>query len=97
MRVGRRGGYILQRRPNDCLALLSQELLCGNQTIKTKGGEVTYSNGTKEWPITESRFGANVARTQSQMDSNLEKGMLNSSRPKHKNQLILMILIVFLQ
>jgi hypothetical protein len=45
------------------LHLLAQELLCGEQTIKIKGGETSYSKATKEWPIPESRFRADVAGT----------------------------------
>lgn len=51
--------------PMTALHLLAQELLCGDKTIKTKGGEITYKNATKEWLIPESRFRADVAGTRS--------------------------------
>ena len=46
--------------PMTALHILSQELLSGNQTIKVKGGEVSYTNATKEWPIPDSRYKADV-------------------------------------
>lgn len=47
--------------PMTALHLLAQELLCSDKTIKTKGGEITYKNATKEWLIPDSRFKADVA------------------------------------
>lgn len=45
------------------LHILAQELLCGDHTMKIKGGEVPYSKAIKEWPIPESRFRVDVAGT----------------------------------
>jgi hypothetical protein len=47
------------------LHILAQELLTEDRTIKIRGGEDSYSNATKEWPIPESRFRADVAGTKS--------------------------------
>ena len=46
--------------PMTALHMLAQELLSGDQTIKVKGGEVSYTNATKEWPIPDSRYKADV-------------------------------------
>ena len=45
------------------LHILAQELLIEDNTIKIRGGEVSYSNATKEWPILGSRFKADVSGT----------------------------------
>jgi hypothetical protein len=47
--------------PMTALHILAQQLLCGDKTVKTKGGEVPYLNATKEWPIPKSRFKADLA------------------------------------
>ncbi len=46
--------------PMTALHILAQELLSGDQIIKVRGGEVSYSNATKEWPIPDSRYKADV-------------------------------------
>lgn len=47
--------------PMTALHILAQELLSGDQTIKVKGGEVSYSKAIKEWSIPDSRYKADVA------------------------------------
>lgn len=49
--------------PMTALHILAQELLCGDRTIKIKGGEVSYSKAVKEWRIPESGFRADVGGT----------------------------------
>lgn len=46
--------------PMTALHILAQELLSANQRIKIKGGEVSYLNAIKEWPIPDSRYKADV-------------------------------------
>jgi len=47
--------------PMTALHILAQELLIGNQTIKTREGEESYAKGENEWIIPGSRFEADVA------------------------------------
>lgn len=47
--------------PMTALHILAQELLVGNQTIKTTEGEECYSGGENEWIISGSRYEADVA------------------------------------
>ena len=49
--------------PMTALHILAQELLAEDRTIKITGGEVSYSNATREWSIPASRFRADVAGT----------------------------------
>ena len=49
--------------PMTALHILAQELLTEDNTIKIRGGEVSYSNATKEWPIPCSSFKADVSGT----------------------------------
>lgn len=47
--------------PMTALHILAQELLVGNQTIKTREGEESYTRGENEWIISGSRYEADVA------------------------------------
>jgi len=47
--------------PMTALHIHAQELLAEDRTIKVRGGEVSYSNATREWSIPETRFRADVA------------------------------------
>jgi hypothetical protein len=47
--------------PMGALHILAEELLIEDNTIKIRGGEVSYSNATKEWPILRSRLKPEVS------------------------------------
>jgi hypothetical protein len=46
--------------PMTALHMHAQELLIGDQSIKTREGEVSYLNGENEWKITNSNYKADV-------------------------------------
>lgn len=63
-----RSWYFRHATPTDCkggpmtaLHLMAQFLLMGSHMMKTKGGEVSYSNGVKEYTIPGSRYEADVS------------------------------------
>jgi hypothetical protein len=64
----KRAWYFRHAKPTSCkggpmtaLHIMAQHLLKGSHTLKTKGGEVSYSHGVTEYAIPGSRFEADVA------------------------------------
>ncbi|MCE7864277.1 MAG: hypothetical protein DYG99_12125 [Bacteroidetes bacterium CHB5] len=64
----KRSWYFRHASPTNCkggpmtaLHLLAQHLLVGHHTMKTKGGEVSYSHGVTEYAVPGSQFEADVA------------------------------------